>query len=168
MRRFDLPLGLAKLFIFRVCAGRRHKSILWINICPKNIYFRSNLIAKIDSAGRVLFVAPEKWSKTTKNHQFSSIFQFARLKAHAAHPVILSCILSGFVRTRGLRLVVTSCECVQQISMKRRCLLRRCLWRRGQSSPVARCWRPLELRFGSLGVNYFDRNRKNTKKILIR
>ena len=29
---------------------------------------------------------------------------FSRLKAHAAHPVILSCILLGFVRTRGLRL----------------------------------------------------------------
>ena len=46
------------------------KPMLWIDIWPQNKNFRSNLIAKIDSAGRVLFVAPGKWSKTLQNHKF--------------------------------------------------------------------------------------------------
>ena len=48
------------------CGLNVYKSILWINIWPKNINFRSNLIAKSDSAGRVLFVAAGKSPKTKK------------------------------------------------------------------------------------------------------
>ena len=64
--RFDIPVGCPELLIFRVCAGRRYKSILWSNIWPKNENFQSNLISKIDAAGRDLFVAAGKLSKTPK------------------------------------------------------------------------------------------------------
>ena len=64
------PLGLQ---ILPICSGyapgpskNSIKPMLWIDIWPQNCDFRSNLIAKIDSAGRVLFVAPGKWSKTSK------------------------------------------------------------------------------------------------------
>ena len=38
-RRFGIPVGLPKLPIFRVCARRRYKSILRIEMCSKIIIF---------------------------------------------------------------------------------------------------------------------------------
>ena len=59
---FKIERMLRLLFLRR----NRHKSVLRINKCTENINFRSNLIAKIDSAGRVLFVAAGKCSETQK------------------------------------------------------------------------------------------------------
>ena len=87
--RFDLLSGLPiagqkkslgaswGCVVFRFSGRNAYKSILWVNIWPKNSNFRSNLIAKIDSAGRDLFVANGKWSKSSKIinfHQFSKMF----------------------------------------------------------------------------------------------
>ena len=63
------------IYFFRFSGRNDYKSILWINICPKNSNFRSNPIAQIDSAGRVLFVAPGKWSKTSKITNFQQFFE---------------------------------------------------------------------------------------------
>ena len=72
-----------------------------------------------DTYGKLGLFEPRNWD--TCKHACKSAFRscpqalttpsqageaqkFSRLKAHAAHPVILSCILLGFVWTRGLRL----------------------------------------------------------------
>ena len=61
---FFTPFSVLFYSSLRFSSRNVYKSILWINVWRKNINFRSNLIAKIDSAVRVLFVAPGKLSKT--------------------------------------------------------------------------------------------------------